>query len=258
MAVNPDFGIINNVPNAGQAFGSGFQGGMGMAQQQRRDQMMQNALAQFAQDPTSQQGVNALLQADPRLGIQAMGQQRQAADAQRQREEAATKEQREFFGRLAQAADTPEAWDAITQRFADQYPELAQYTGKFDPSLRAGLMAQAGLDPNQDKKTALQQNYEFLGTIDPEFAQQYIQRQIAEPPMIASNGDGTFTIIPRSQMTPTAPAPQAPQGEMPTISDPAQARNLPPGTQFRTPDGRVLRVPGGATGQSPSPTFPQP
>jgi spore germination cell wall hydrolase CwlJ-like protein len=32
-------------------------------------------------------------------------------------------------------------------------------------------------------------------------------------------------------------------GEMPTISDPAEAARLPPGTQFRTPDGRTLRVP---------------
>ena len=32
-------------------------------------------------------------------------------------------------------------------------------------------------------------------------------------------------------------------GEMPTISNPADADRLPPGTQFRTPDGTVRRVP---------------
>jgi hypothetical protein len=31
---------------------------------------------------------------------------------------------------------------------------------------------------------------------------------------------------------------------LPVISDPAQARTLPPGSMFRTPDGRILRVPG--------------
>lgn len=30
---------------------------------------------------------------------------------------------------------------------------------------------------------------------------------------------------------------------IPTIADPAEAQRLPPGTQFRTPDGRTLRVP---------------
>jgi spore germination cell wall hydrolase CwlJ-like protein len=32
-------------------------------------------------------------------------------------------------------------------------------------------------------------------------------------------------------------------GNIPTIADPAEAQRLPPGTQFRTPDGRTLRVP---------------
>ena len=42
--------------------------------------------------------------------------------------------------------------------------------------------------------------------------------------------------------TPIA-APGGASGAMPTISDPAEAARLPPGTQFRTPDGRTLRVP---------------
>jgi hypothetical protein len=32
-------------------------------------------------------------------------------------------------------------------------------------------------------------------------------------------------------------------GDMPLVQDPADARRLPPGTRFRTPDGRVLEVP---------------
>lgn len=37
----------------------------------------------------------------------------------------------------------------------------------------------------------------------------------------------------------TAPAAPAPTGDMPTVSSPEEAAKLPPGTQFRTPDGRV-------------------
>jgi hypothetical protein len=32
-------------------------------------------------------------------------------------------------------------------------------------------------------------------------------------------------------------------GDMPVIQNPADAQRLPPGTRFRTPDGRVLEVP---------------
>lgn len=38
-------------------------------------------------------------------------------------------------------------------------------------------------------------------------------------------------------------APQGGDGQMPVISDPAQARSLPKGTRFKTPDGRVMEVP---------------
>lgn len=34
---------------------------------------------------------------------------------------------------------------------------------------------------------------------------------------------------------------------VPTVASPEEARKLPPGTEFRTPDGRLLRVPGGPT-----------
>lgn len=36
---------------------------------------------------------------------------------------------------------------------------------------------------------------------------------------------------------------QAQGGEIPVVSSPAEAKKLPPGTVFKTPDGRTLRVP---------------
>jgi hypothetical protein len=41
----------------------------------------------------------------------------------------------------------------------------------------------------------------------------------------------------------TTPAAGPAANDMPTIADPAEASRLPPGTVFRTPDGRQLRVP---------------
>jgi hypothetical protein len=42
---------------------------------------------------------------------------------------------------------------------------------------------------------------------------------------------------------PAVNVPQGGDGQMPVISDPAQARGLPSGTRFKTPDGRVMEVP---------------
>jgi hypothetical protein len=47
-----------------------------------------------------------------------------------------------------------------------------------------------------------------------------------------------------------------PAGEnIPTLSSPEQAASLPPGSRFRTPDGRIKIVPGGPTGSAPSGGF---
>ena len=42
---------------------------------------------------------------------------------------------------------------------------------------------------------------------------------------------------------PAAPAPAAPGADIPLINTPDEARQLPSGSQFRTPDGRVFEVP---------------
>ncbi len=38
---------------------------------------------------------------------------------------------------------------------------------------------------------------------------------------------------------------------LPLITSPDDARKLPPGTSFRTPDGRIMQVPGGGGGNAP-------
>lgn len=55
----------------------------------------------------------------------------------------------------------------------------------------------------------------------------------------------------------TIEMPGAPEqgGDIPAVSSPEEARQLPPGTQFRMPDGRIGTVPGGPT-QPASVPFP--
>lgn len=46
-----------------------------------------------------------------------------------------------------------------------------------------------------------------------------------------------------------APASQGSSGPR-MVSSPEEAKRLPPGTPFRTPDGRIMRVPGGGSGNA--------
>lgn len=55
-----------------------------------------------------------------------------------------------------------------------------------------------------------------------------------EPPPSAQGG---------GMQMPAINVPQGGDGQLPVISDPAQARGLPKGTRFKTPDGRVMEVP---------------
>lgn len=49
-----------------------------------------------------------------------------------------------LIGQAALYADTPEKWDQVIDQLTPQYPELAQYRGRFSPQARAAAIAQAG------------------------------------------------------------------------------------------------------------------
>lgn len=98
--------------------------------------------------------------------------------------------------------------------------------------------------------TELQRDYEYLKQVNPALADQFIHMKTEGGPLIANNGDGTFTVIPRAMAQ--GGAPQA--GAMPHVTDQASYDAVPAGAQYTTPDGHV-RVKGGATASTPSPTF---
>jgi hypothetical protein len=60
--------------------------------------------------------------------------------------------------------------------------------------------------------TELQRDYEYLKGVDPSLAEQFIHNKTEGAPLIANNGDGTLTIIPRNMVgaSPAPPSPPAP------------------------------------------------
>ena len=144
-----------------------------------------------------QGAIDSLYAVDPNIAMKMDDRQREA-----------TKAHIADLSAAVRWADTPEKWAYVQQHYAQEGIDLSPY--QFQDRER-GLVALGQIGdylnnaPKNDQ-TTLQRNYEFLKGQSPDLADRYLHNQAEGPPMIASNGDGTFTVIPRGYGT--APAPQ--------------------------------------------------
>lgn len=180
-------------PNIAGAFQQGFEGGREM----KRQQMEQNALAAYAQNPSDPGSTNALLGVNPRLAIQLQGQQREQMQQQQvsQLTQAAAggdrAAQQQLWGlapEIAAKLDTnqrqmldqgmkaigsaayevalmpPEqraaAWDRRIAFLAQSYPEIAKYRGQYSPENLQGVLAQTGM--TEKVMEAMQPRYQAI------------------------------------------------------------------------------------------------
>jgi hypothetical protein len=213
-------GIIQPLDYAGTAR-QGFEYG----QQKRREMDTDKALNALMANPEDPNAIQMLGQADPSKGLV---YQQHIAEKQKVR----AKELTEVFGRAARAAKTPQQWDALATWLSQNgIPGAANVVGKFTPEMRAGYMAQAGLEDDAQDPTSMQRNFEFLKQIDPKLADQYLHGQAEGPPIVANNGDGTFTIVPRNM---------AHQGGAPQSDDEWEYAPPANGGQTAPPSGGFL------------------
>jgi hypothetical protein len=94
-------------------------------------------------------------------------------------------------------ADTPEKWQYVQQHYSQKGIDLSPY--RFEDRER-GLVALdqiGGYLKGDGNPTNFQREYEFLQGKDPSLADKYLRGKAEGPPLVANNGDGTFTIIPR-------------------------------------------------------------
>lgn len=101
-------------------------------------------------------------------------------------------------------------------RQAEQQAQLGQSIANYLGNTDAGLAQIFAADPNAGMAlykmkhpeaapgTELQKDYEYLKGIDPKLADQFLHNKAQGGPLIASNGDGTFTVIPRAMAQPQA------------------------------------------------------
>lgn len=254
-------GIFDGLVNP-SAVGGHIQSAFEAGQKQREDHEVRGALSAYATNPEDPEAFKTLAKYRPELAISVRERQSKAAqDAEVRRltalaatgdraaqaqlwgldpdvaDKLGDNERQELGQRVSAVGQAalrisqlppearPQAWDASIDQLSRQYPELAEYKGQYSED---GLMSAIDNAKLVSEHFALERPaYQAI----PEGGTLVNTR---DPAAVASFTRGAG----------------APAGDIPTLSDPAEARNLPPGSQFKTPDGRIMRVPGGGAGNS--------
>lgn len=102
---------------------------------------------------------------------------------------------------LAQRAELQRQRQYDPQHVGNSIVRMNPQTGQYETIYSAPSSAAQG--------TALQQNYEWLKSVNPAAAESYLSAQTTAPPIVQTNPDGTKTIYPAGQV-PRAAAPSVP------------------------------------------------
>jgi hypothetical protein len=204
---------------------------------------------------------NALLQRETALREQEVDQrgrifEQQQQDRQRQQQQEVTADQQRLIvtgARIIEQVRPQDqaGWQQVIATARQLGLDVSQVPQQFDPAYAQQVVqaAQAIAEHTGQNPTTMQRNYEWLQQVNPDLAQQYIRNEAEGSPIVASNGDGTFTIVPRSQIGGTAPAQQ--QGEM-TATNPQTGERL----RLNPQTNQWEPVQGGASPSNGSQTFP--
>jgi hypothetical protein len=196
--------------------------------------------------------------ADPGLGLQFRDQRIQEDHARHQQSIEALGEHRDRIIMGAQflqnVTDEPSYQQALALARQNGIP-IDDVPPHFDPQYVQGVLSVAqhlqAVQHPQTEQPNIQREaayYESIGRHD--LAQQLIQRHAEGPPSVASNGDGTFTILPSSITHPQGGAPPA-QGPTATNPQTGQRVHLNPAT------GQWEPIQGGAPQPQAAGTFPR-
>lgn len=179
-------------PNAGQSFASAFQAG----QEQNRQRALEQR--QMQQQDQARAFQMQRMQSDDAM---------KALDAHRENILKGAQLIRQF-----QPKDDA-GWQQLLMVAQQAGIDTSEVPPHYDPQYIEGVVHLADtFAPEKTQGTALQQNYDFLSGKDPKLADSYLHNQAEGPPLIASNGDGTFTIIPRNVAGGGASPPPPPPG----------------------------------------------
>lgn len=193
----------------------------------------------------------------------------QPAMPQQQRREnpARKKGVRHFLGVLGDALLTGAGGEPIygpSVERAEMGEALAGYLGGTDEALAeimrrdpatgfALLKMKMESAPEAQSPTALQQNIEYLRRLNPGMSDEQLaevaQYAIAAPRMYGSPEMG-WQPDPNYPFARGGGSEDTPAGDIPAVSDEATYAAIPPGAQYRDPDGNIRTKPGDAGGNA--------
>jgi hypothetical protein len=213
-----------------------------MQQQDQRQRSLADLLPQAAQG--NQQAIDQLYSVDPDVALKMDDRQREMAKGKVADLSAAVR-----------WADTPEKWQYVQQHYGQEGIDLSPYQFQDREKSMVALGQLGSYLDGAPKGTALQQNYQFFAEKDPKLADQYLRNQAEGSPLIASNGDGTFTIIPRGYGTGTAPSAGGSSVPSQAVEYLKAHPELAPQFDQKYGAGAAQRALGGQMGSGPSGGF---
>lgn len=213
----------------------GFAKAFEAGQQRQREEAQRNALAALAMNPSDPQAQASAARFAPQAVMQARQQEAEAATKQVEAYRDTISKGAEMLQRLtSQGVPKQQAAQMVRQTLiANRFPGADQIPEQMDDQYIDGVIALA--KPDSGGPTSFQE-YQRAQS-DPNFAKFLEGRR---GPLIANNGDGTFTIIPR-------PTISGGGGGLPRVTDAAGYNAIPPGAQYMDPEGNV-RTKGGQSG----------
>lgn len=223
MAVNWGLGLQQG-PNAGEAFANAFHQGM----QQNRLSATRNAMAALMANPNDPKALGELARLDPATAMDFRKQQAEMLKTQ-----------------LAQHQDSIIKGAQILRQFNPQ--DQAGYSQALAAAQAAGVdISQV---PQQFNKEYVDGVIKVADALKPDAnTQMIVTPQPGAPAFVYDRATGGLKqLFVPNDGTQTA---GAPAGDMPSVASPEEAMKLPPGAQFRLPDGRIGTVPGGAGGNA--------
>jgi hypothetical protein len=192
--VNNPYDGIRHIDYAGsgmQAFQQGMQLGNQVASQ--------NALSKYAENPNDPEAMTELMKRKPEMAMQ-LKQQQQA------QQRAALEQRREDFllgGQIFRQIQPKDeaSYQAALQAYQRAGGNMADVPTQFDPNYVQGVVSVAdALKPvKQNEGPSSVQEYEYAKQQG--FGGSYMEfMEEKRGPIVANNGDGTFTLIPRGAM----------------------------------------------------------
>jgi hypothetical protein len=188
-------------PGPGEAFMQAFEKG----QQRKKEMAVDDALRALIANPNDPDAVNNLARHDPRAAMQVQQRQQQSLQQKLEAERENILKGAQII-RQVQPKDQA-SWDMARNLASQMGMDVSQIPPQFDPQYVQGVvtLADTFAPPKAQDQPTSYEEYQ-RAQADPNYAKFLEERR---GPLIANNGDGTFTIIPRSQAAPN-PAPQQP------------------------------------------------